>query len=911
MIGKRRRRGHFGAIAVIVLAVCAAGIATGLSVAATPPEILTAIGGTGAGQGITVAQNPVSLAVAPSGGLEVGDGTLMVVRNLTSSGKERNAACSGAIATSGYGGDGGPAADASCDGPYGLTVDGAGDLYIADNQNNRIRVVAATSGTVLGTPVTAGEVTTVAGDGTWGDAGDAGAATSAQLAYPAGIALDGSQNLVICDSGNNMVRVVAASTGTFYGQAMTIGDIYTVAGDGTVGDAGNGSSAIGAELDQPTGVAVDAHGNLVIGDLGNSEVRVVAASTGTFYGQPMTAGDIYTVAGDGTAGYSGDGAAATGAELNMPEGVAVDAHGDVVVADYGNNRVRVVSEESGTAYGLSMVAGNIYTVAGTGVAQFSGDGGPATGAALSAPRDVVVDRSGNIAVADSGNSRVRVIGASAGTDYGQSVSAGEIETVAGTGALGGFSGDGGPSADAVFNLPTGVAADSAGDVAVADQNNNRVRFVPVHSGTYFDQPMVAGDLYTVAGDGTAGTSADGTSATDAEIDAPSGVAFDTAGNLLITEFAGNRIRVVADNTGTSYGQSMTAGSIYTIAGTGAIGSTGDGRPASRAEINAPENLAVDGAGNVVFTEFYGNRIRIIPDSTGVFYGRSMKAGHIYTVAGTGAPGSTGDGGPALAATFQLPVGVVVDRFGNLVVGDYLNNRVRVVAAATGTFYGDSMEAGNVYTLAGDGSRGSSGNGAPAAAAELSFPAGISVDPTGNVIFSDSANNVIRVVAAVSGAFFGQSMTAGDIYTIAGGGTTSCPAGIGPSTSGTVAALSVPLGVAFSGTDSLFISDSANNCVRKLTTSEAVPGPPRSITATSANGSATVSWLPPVSPGGPPVTGYVVTTLGTGSTMNVNRRSTSVTLSGLTNGTSYAFTVTAHSSLGSGPASPNSNSVTPR
>jgi hypothetical protein len=255
--------------------------------------------------------------------------------------------------------------------------------------------------------------------------------------------------------------------------------------------------------------------------------------------------------------------------------------------------------------------------------------------------------------------------------------------------------------------------------------------------------------------------------------------------------------------------------------------------------------------------------------------------------------------------------VAVDRFGNLVVGDYLNNRVRVVAAATGTFYGDAMEAGNVYTLAGGDSRGSSGDGGPAAAAELSFPAGISVDPTGNVILADSANSEIRVVAAVSGTFFGQSMTAGDIYTIAGGGTTSCPAGIGPSTSGTDAALSVPLGVAFSGSDSLFISDSANNCVRDLTTSEAVPGPPRSITATSANGSATVSWLPPVSAGGPPVTGYVVTTLGTGATMSVNRRSTSVTLSGLTNGTSYAFTVTAHSSLGSGPASPDSNSVTPR
>ncbi len=234
--------------------------------------------------------------------------------------------------------------------------------------------------------------------------------------------------------------------------------------------------------------------------------------------------------------------------------------------------------------------------------------------ALSSPRDVVVDANGNIVVADSGNNRVRVIAASTGTDYGQSVAADDIQTVAGTGSLGGFSGDGGPAADAVFNLPTGVAADGAGDVAVADQNNNRVRFVPVGSGTYFGQTMTGGDLYTVAGDGTAGTSPDGTNGTSAEIDAPTGVAFDTAGNLLVAEFAGNRIRVVANTTGTFYGQSMTAGGIYTIAGTGAIGSTGDGRPASRAKVNAPENLAVDGSGNIIFTEFYGNRIRVIASS---------------------------------------------------------------------------------------------------------------------------------------------------------------------------------------------------------------------------------------------------------------------------------------------------------
>jgi sugar lactone lactonase YvrE len=908
MTGELRRQGLLVPVVLIVVAVCAAGIAAGLSFAASPSPVLTTIGGTGAGQGTTVAQNPVSLATTPSGGLEIGDGTLMVVRGLTPSGSEANVACSGNIATSGYGGDEGPAADASCDGPYGLTVDGGGNLYIADNQNNRIRVMATTTGTLLGSPVTAGQITTVAGDGTWGYAGNAGAAKSAQLAYPAGIALDGSGNLVVCDSGNNVVRVVAATTGSFYGQSMTAGDIYTVAGDGTGGETGNGTSAVGAELDQPTGIAVDEHGNLVIADLGNNEVRVVAAASGTFYGQSMTAGDIYTVAGDGKAGYAGDGATASGAELDNPESVAVDAHGNLVVADCGNNRVRLVAEESGTSYGLPVVAGDIYTLAGTGSSQFSGDGGPAVDSALSSPRDVVVDAHGNIVVADSGNNRVRMIAASTGTDYGRFVMADHIETVAGTGALGGFSGDGGPAPDAVFNLPTGIAANGAGDVAVADQNNNRVRFVPVRSGSFFGKTMAEGDLYTVAGDGTAGTSLDGTSATSAEIDAPSGLAFDAAGNLLVAEFAGNRIRVVANTTGTYYGRSMTAGGIYTIAGTGAIGSTGDGGRASRAEVNAPENLAVDRSGNIVFTEFYGNRIRVVANTTGSFYGRSMTAGRIYTIAGTGAPGDTGDGGPANDATFQLPVGVVVDRFGNLVVGDYENNEVRVVADATGTFYGVPMEAGDVYTLAGDGTRGSAGDGGPAGAAELSFPAGITVDPTGNVIFADSANNVVRVVAAATGTFYGQAMTTGDIYTIAGGGATSCPAGIGAPAPGTSAALSVPLGVAFAGGNSLFISDTANNCVRNLTVSQAVPGPPLSVTAASGSGSATVSWLPPVSPGGLPVSGYVVTTLGGAATVDVGGGSTSATVNGLTKGVHYAFTVTAENALGPGPASANSNSV---
>src|SRR5206468_573824 len=160
------------------------------------------------------------------------------------------------------------------------------------------------------------------------------------------------------------VRVVAESTATFYGRPMTAGDIYTVAGNGSAGCSGEGGPAGSAALNSPNGVAVDGSGNLVIADSSNNRIRVVAASTGPFYGQPMTAGDIYTVAGNGTAAYSGDGGPAAAAEVYFPDGTALDGSGNMVIADWGNNRIRVVAASTGTFYGQPMTAGDIYSVAG-------------------------------------------------------------------------------------------------------------------------------------------------------------------------------------------------------------------------------------------------------------------------------------------------------------------------------------------------------------------------------------------------------------------------------------------------------------------------------------------------------------------------------------------------------------------
>jgi trimeric autotransporter adhesin len=356
--------------------------------------------------------------------------------------------------------------------------------------------------------------------------------------------VDGAGNLVIADYDNSRVRVVAAATGTFYGQAMTAGDIYTVAGDGTFGSSGDGGPATSAELETPYGVAVDPAGNLVIADYYNNEVRVVAAATGTFYGQAMIAGDIYTVAGNGAEGFSGDGGPGYLAELNEPEGVAVDGAGNLVIADYDNSRVRVVAAATGTFYGQAMTAGDIYTVAGDGLGGSSGNGVPATGAQLNEPDGVAVDSAGNLLICDYGDNRVRVVAAATGTFYGQAMTAGDIYTVAGDGTLG-FSGDGGPATSAELNRPDGVAVDGAGNLLISDTGNDRVRVVAATTGTFYGQAMTAGDIYTVAGDGTAGFSGNGGPATSAEFSGPKGLAVNAAGNLLIADTGNDRVREVA------------------------------------------------------------------------------------------------------------------------------------------------------------------------------------------------------------------------------------------------------------------------------------------------------------------------------------------------------------------------------
>jgi uncharacterized protein YheU (UPF0270 family) len=663
----------------------------------------------------------------------------------------------------GAGGSGVPATSTALNSPFDVAVDAAGNIVIADEgtptfpgpeRGSRVRVVAESNGTFYGQPMTAGDIYTVAGSvAGFGGSGDGGPAIDAALGeFLLGVRVDAAGNLVLATSDSDRVRVVAVTTGTFYGISMTAGDIYTVAGGGPGGTA-NGIPAIQATLMGPGGVALDRAGNLLLSDTFDNLVRVVAVRTGTFYGQPMAAGDIYTIAGGGSgAPRLGDGGPATSATLSFPEGLTVDAAGNVAITDFEHQRVRVVAATTGSFYGKPMKAGDIYTVAGTGNADFCCDGMPAATAEMNGPAAVATNRAGGLAIADETDQRIRFVAAATGTFFGLPMTAGDIYTVAGDGKKG-FAFDGIPATQARLNSPQGVRFDQAGNLLITDTQNNQIRAVAARTGTFYGQPMKAGDIYTVAGTGTFGFSGDGGPATGADLAVPRAVALDQSGNLVIADTGNVRIRVVAEKTGTFYGQAMTKGDIYTVAGDGSLAFSGDGGPATSAGV-APLGVAVDRAGNLVVADGSNERVRVVAEKTGTFYGQAMTAGDIYTVAGNGVSGFSGDGGPASVAEFDQPASVAVDGTGNLVIadtgngspGDAGNERIRVVAVTTGTFYGVSMTAGDIYTVAGNGTQGFSGDGHAATGAELDDPVGVGLDQAGNLLVAGAGDGRVREIS---------------------------------------------------------------------------------------------------------------------------------------------------------------------
>jgi uncharacterized protein (TIGR03437 family) len=453
--------------------------------------------------------------------------------------------------TPGFSGDNGPATSAQLTTPAGVAVDSAGNLYIADSLNGRIRMVAK------------GVITTVAGNGNGFFSGDNVPATSASLYFPAGLAVDSAGDLYIADTLNYRIRKVSG------------GVIATVAGNGVPGFSGDNGPATSAQLNSPQAIALDSAGDLYIADVSNYRIRKVAD------------GVITTMAGGGS--LLGDNVPATSAQLVLPNGVAVDSAGNLYLADTRDGLIRKVSN------------GVIATVAGNRQQSFSGDNSPATGAALNFPAGIAFDAAGNLYIADTGNNRIRkvsngtittVAGGGGSSDdnipatsaqlYGptsvavdpagnlyfpdanriRKVSNGVIATVAGNGVQG-FNGDNIPAASAQLEHPWGVAVDSAGRLYITEAF--RVRKVS------------NGVITTIAGNGTYGFSGDNGPATSAQLFGPTGIAVDSAAKVYIADAANNRIRVLTPpppiiesvvNAASFVGGPVSPGELVTIFGTG-------------------------------------------------------------------------------------------------------------------------------------------------------------------------------------------------------------------------------------------------------------------------------------------------------------------------------------------------------
>lgn len=491
--------------------------------------------------------------------------------------------------TPGYSGNNGAATSATFASPSAVAYDSQGDLFIADTINNVIREVSPS-----------GVVTTIAGDGVQGFSGDGGAATSAELNTPTGIAIDSSGNLYIADSENNRIREVSNGT------------ITTVAGTGTAGYSGDGGPATSAELDLPLAVAVDSTGNLYIADADNQRIREVSR------------GNISTVAGNGEQGYGGDGGTATSAQLDTPTGVAVDASGNIYVADSHNNRVREVSN------------GKISTVAGSGPTGlsggFSGDGGNATAAQLDKPTGVAIDTAGNIYIADTNNNRLREVGN------------GAISTVAGTGVQG-YGGDGGAATSAILNNPSDVAINSAGNAAIADALNERIRGVELPTLTYASQAVGITSSprdVTIANSGSGTLTVQSLNVTGAFATASGGTCSALPISLTTGQSCTQAIVFQPTTAGSSQGSLVVGGSAVVPQTVLLSGSAT--QSAAVPDLNSSQNPSAYGS-NVTFTAAVGAGSTPTPTGTITFYDGA-----------TALQSVTMSGGSASYATSALSVG---------------------------------------------------------------------------------------------------------------------------------------------------------------------------------------------------------------------------------------------------------------
>ncbi len=572
--------------------------------------------------------NPTGLALDRNGTLYVADTGNHRVLRIDAVTQTINT-----VAGTGYNGfsvEGGPATSTALSGPWGVATDTAGGVYLTDQGTSLVRRIDTLTG----------NIETVAGTGSWGVLGDGGPAVQATFQIPSGIALDPAGNVYVADTWNHRLRRIDTQTGR----------IETLAGSVGSGYSGDGGIASEALLNRPAGVAVDASGSVYVADTGNYRVRKIDAATGI----------ISTVGGAGTQGHSGDGDGAAAAQLARPAGLAVDASGNLYIADSGSHRVRRIDSATGI----------ITTFAGSGPPTMSWTGGNAEEARMRSPTSLAVDSAGNVLFLDS--NRVWKLD-----------TAGWIEKLAGP-AWSASPQDGGAPSETSFASPQAIAVDMDGNVYVADTWNHRVLRIAADTGV----------IEAFAGSGVMGDSGDGEAASEAYLNLPNALAVDVAGNVFVTDSGNYRVRRIDRSTGI----------IETVAGTLSGGRWADGGPATETVFGHLTAVAVDSVGNLYLADWLDGRVLRADALTGLtktvlevewpdalaldgngnlFVGAQQRIlmvgpeGEITLVAGTGRPGFAGGGEPAAGAELSVS-GIAVGRKGAVWFTDPESRRIRVL-----------------------------------------------------------------------------------------------------------------------------------------------------------------------------------------------------------------------------------------
>ena len=643
------------------------------------------------------------------------------------------------------------------------------------------------------------------------------------------------------------VGTTIAAVGTpAYGANGIGGYIGTLAGTGTAGYSGSGGFGTGLELSGPSGVAVDSSGDEFIADTTNNRIEVVAAASGPLFGQSVAAGALYSLVGTGTAGSSSNGTAIASAKLSAPKSVAVDASGDLFIANTGTSCIQAVSPVAGTVlFGVTLAVANaVYAIAGVcGTAGNGATGTTGTSADLSAPDSVAFDASGNLYIVDTTNNCVRAMATTPGTVlYGVTLSnAHSVYPIVGTcgQASANASSDGTADGSVHLRAPTSIDFDSSNKLYFDDSGNRCVRATsPVAHATILASTLTtANAAYTVWGKcGTTGNAGNGTALPGAQISATSWIALDPSSNLFVSDTANSCLRA-ASPTGSVFGISITANSAIWAAGAcGTSGSTTSGSVSTSTDLAAPGGLAITSSG-VYVADATNNEAFMLPVTSTTKFGQTMTADSIYDVAGNGTAGYVGSGPQAQNSRLSGPVGDATDASGNVYVADTANNRIEMIAASTCSAscpWGlTSTLAGTLYTIAGTGTAGASSNGTAAPAAKLSAPTSIAFDALGNLFIDNTGQSCVQAMTQTAGTvLFGVTLTSADaLYDIAGtcGSTGDSASGSGLATAAT---LGTPDSIGFDSNGRLYIADTSNNCIK----SESSTGPVTQfgVTLTSAD-----------------------------------------------------------------------------